>query len=163
MKIFIDCEFNDFQGELISMALISEDGKQFYEWLGCDYPSPWVAENVIPKIGPIKPIRIEEFQFVLHQYLNQFVKCHIIADWPEDIAHFCNALIIGPGQRLNTPPLTLEINRLESFSDCPHNALADAIALRYTYLKRSGSYDYIYPIYPYYRKINNSLVRPGQF
>lgn len=30
-------------------------------------------------------------------------------------------------------------------------ALADAIALRYTYLKRSGNYDYMYPIYPYYR------------
>lgn len=29
MKIFIDCEFNDFQGELISMALVSEDGKSF--------------------------------------------------------------------------------------------------------------------------------------
>jgi len=135
MKIFIDCEYNDFQGELISMALVSEDGKEFYEWLGCDNPSPWIAKNVIPKIGSIKAVHIKVFRHKLQHYLMQFAQCHIIADWPEDIAHFCNALITGPGQRLNTPPLTLEIIRLDSVSDCPHNALADAIALRLAYLE----------------------------
>lgn len=135
MKIFIDCEYNDFKGELISLALVSEDGQKFYEWLGCDNPSSWIAENVIPKIGPIKPIRIEHFQFLLQQYLNQFVQCHIIADWPEDIAHFCRALITGPGWRINTPPLTLEILRIDAVSKNPHNALADAEALRLAYLE----------------------------
>lgn len=133
MKIFIDCEFNDFQGELISMALVSEDGKEFYEWLGCDSPSPWVAENVIPKIGSIKPICIKQFQAKLQQYLNQFDQCHIIADWPEDITHFCKALITGPGWRVDTPPLTFEIIRIDAVSKNPHNALADATALRLVY------------------------------
>lgn len=141
MKIFIDCEYNDFRGELISMALISEDNKMFYEWLGCDNPSPWIAQNVIPKIGRIKPIRIEQFQSILQQYLSQFDECHIIADWPEDIAHFCNALITGPGRRLATPPLTFEVIRIDSVSKNPHNAPADAIGLREAYFEHCAEKD----------------------
>ena len=52
-------------------------------------------------------------------------------DWPEDIEHFCAALICGPGMRINTPPLTMEIRRdLNGASQLPHNALADAKANR---------------------------------
>jgi hypothetical protein len=51
----------------------------------------------------------------------------IIADWPEDIKHFCDALITGPGLRLDTPPLTMEIRRdIDAVSAVPHNALEDA-------------------------------------
>ena len=48
MILFIDCEFNEFKGELISMALVSEDGKEFYEVLPCKNPGDWVKENVLP-------------------------------------------------------------------------------------------------------------------
>jgi hypothetical protein len=55
---------------------------------------------------------------------------HIIADWPEDISHFCNALLTGPGTRLNTPRLTMEVRRdLHGDSKIPHNALEDARAI----------------------------------
>ena len=41
--------------------------------------------------------------------LEHFETCNIIADWPCDIKYFCEALIVGPGTRVNTPPLSFEI------------------------------------------------------
>lgn len=59
---------------------------------------------------------------------------HVVADRPDDIHHFCEALITGPGYRINTPPLSLEIRRdlndAAALSETPHNALSDARALR---------------------------------
>ena len=48
MRIYIDTEFNEFKGELISMALVAEDGEEFYEVLHCANPKGWVAEHVMP-------------------------------------------------------------------------------------------------------------------
>lgn len=139
MIIFIDTEYNGFGGDLISMALVSEDGKQWYESLGCSEPVPWVHENVMPIIN-IDPIPRSIFQTSLHDWLAKFEEIHIVADWPEDIAHFCNTLIIGPGYRLDTPPLTMEVRRdLDADSEVPHNALADAIGIRKLYLELKGN------------------------
>lgn len=130
MNLYIDTEFNGFGGELISMALVSECGKEFYEVLPCAEPVSWVAENVIPVLGK-EPIDLEQMQAGLQGWLHQFPAIHVIADWPEDIQHFCKVLICGPGMRLNTPPLTMEVRRdLDSTSDIPHNALADARGIR---------------------------------
>lgn len=129
MRIFIDCEYNEFRGELISMALVSEDGREWYESLGCDKPGAWVAEHVMPIIG-ITQVDKESFQASLEWFLQGFDAVHLVADWPEDIAHFCQALITGPGERLNTPPLTMEVLRVDAPSRQPHNALADARGLR---------------------------------
>ena len=129
MKLFLDCEFNEFKGALISMALVAEDGREWYEVVPCEQPGNWVAQNVMPILG--KPaISVEEMQRSLRQWLAQFDAVHIVADWPEDIAHFCNALITGPGYRLDTPPLTMEVLRIDAASDLPHNALADARGIR---------------------------------
>lgn len=129
MKIFIDGEWNSYGGELISLALVAEDGRAFYKVLGCDNPDPWVAENVMPKLG--KPwITMESLQEQLAIFLNQFDTVQIIADWPEDIMWFCKVLITGPGTRLDTPPLMMGILRVDTISENPHNALADALALR---------------------------------
>jgi hypothetical protein len=131
MKLFIDGEWNSFGGDLISLALVSEDGREFYEVLGCDNPDPWVAENVMPKLEK-EPIPFVIFQLELAKYLMQFEfdSVHVIADWPEDIMWFCKVLIVGPGIRLDTPPLTMEVLRVDTVSEDPHNALADARALR---------------------------------
>jgi hypothetical protein len=129
MKLFLDCEFNEFKGALISMALVSEAGHEWYEVLPCENPGPWVAQNVMPILG--KPaVSVEDMQRSLWQWLAQFESVHIVADWPEDIAHFCNALITGPGRRLDTPPLTMEVVRIDADSELPHNALADAMGIR---------------------------------
>jgi len=133
MKLWIDTEFNEFKGDLISMAIVSSEGHEWYEVLPCANPGPWVAEHVMPIL--IKtPLRDGiELAHSLARFLAQFQYCHIIADWPEDISHFCNALIIGPGLRVDTPPLILEIRRdLPNTSDIsalPHNALEDARSL----------------------------------
>lgn len=136
MKIFIDGEWNSYGGELISLALVAEDNRTFYEVLGCDNPDPWVAENVMPKLE--KPwITLEILQEKLEIFLGQFSRVQIVADWPEDIMWFCKVLVTGPGTRLDTPPLTMEVLRVDTVSKNPHNALADAMALRDWYLNVS--------------------------
>lgn len=129
MRLWIDCEFNEFQGELISMALVAEDGREWYASLGCAKPGSWVAKHVMPIIL-IDPVSKADFQTSLRDWLAQFDSIHVVADWPEDIAHFCEALITAPGCRLNTPPLTMEVVRIDAASALPHNALCDARGIR---------------------------------
>ncbi len=140
MKLWIDTEFNDFKGPLISLAMVDEQGREFYEVLECTDPSPWVAENVMPKLNKRQTTK-PHMQFAMMDFLSRYSAIHIIADWPEDIQHFLALLITGPGLRLNTPPITMEICRdLDNTSDTslnPHNALADAHALRLSYLEKN--------------------------
>ena len=134
MRLWIDTEFNEFRGALISLALVDEAGREFYTVLGCDNPGPWVKENVMPILGQqAEPLL--RAQRGLFDFLRFYDTIHIVADWPEDIAHFCNFLITGPGFRVDTPPLTLEIRRdLDAVSAIPHNALEDARAMRLVHL-----------------------------
>jgi hypothetical protein len=133
MKLFIDGEWNSYQGELISLALVAEDGSEWYEVLGCALPDSWVSENVIPKLGK-SSVSYEKMQESLSKFLNTFDSIHIIADWPEDLGWLCHVLITGPGQRLDTPPMTMEVIRVDTVSMNPHNALADATALKDWYI-----------------------------
>ena len=132
MRLFLDTEFNGFKGPLISMALRPEEpsASPFYESLGCPDPLPWVAKHVMPFLGK-SSITLEEFQEKLQGFLDQWDEVVIIADWHEDIAHFCNVLSLAPGIRIKTPSLRFEIRRdLDAApSITPHNALSDAIAL----------------------------------
>jgi hypothetical protein len=61
MKLFLDCEFNGFGGELISMALVDENEKYFYEVLPCMNPTSWVFNNVIPILNK-QAIDLKEFK-----------------------------------------------------------------------------------------------------
>lgn len=136
MKLFIDGEWNSWQGDLISFAVVSEDGHVFYEVLGCKWPDPWIRENVMPKLR--KPeVDYDYLQGKLARYLSQFDAIHVVADWPEDIEWFCHLLITGPGERLDTPPMTMEVLRVDTVSADPHNALADAHTLRSWYLEQA--------------------------
>lgn len=137
MNLFIDTEFNGFGGELLSLAVCDEYGRSWYEAITVAdlQPHPWVAANVLPVLMK-RPIRRGLAQRQLQAWLMAYDRIHVIADWPEDIAHFCQFLITGPGERLNTPPLTLEVRRDidSSGSRIPHNALADAEAIRRAHL-----------------------------
>jgi len=141
MKLWIDCEFNEFGGDLISMALVAEDGQEFYEVLNLEndekYGS-WVFANVVPWLNK-DPISKEAFQRKLRMFINQWDEVHIIADWPDDIRYFCAALITGPGRALSTPlNLTMQIDRelnTES-SAILHNALEDARAIKRSWDRR---------------------------
>lgn len=136
MKLFIDCEFNGYQGALISMALVPEMGEPFYHVLNTDGVKidPWVRENVMDRLiynhrGDY-PISRTSFAGALQKYLSQWTEVTIVADWPDDIKYFCDSLITGPGVAINTPCLNFEIRRLDINSDVPHNALSDAYAIR---------------------------------
>jgi len=129
MRLFLDCEFNEFQGDLISMALVDENGREWYEVVPCENPGAWVAVNVMPILGR-GPVSVPLMQASLSAWLSMYDSVHVVADWPEDIAHFCKALITGPGMRINTPALTMEVLRIDATSDMPHNALADARGIR---------------------------------
>jgi hypothetical protein len=133
MNLFIDGEWNSYQGQLISLALVTSGSAEFYEVLECTDPDPWVADNVIPKLGK-DPITLTELQSRLETFLSQFNEVHIVADWPEDVMWLCRVLVTGPGTRLDTPPLTFEVLRADTVSENPHNALADAKGLRDWYI-----------------------------
>jgi len=141
VKLFIDCEFNEFGGDLISMALVADDGQEFYEVLNLEndwkYGS-WVFANVVPWLNK-DPITKQLFQQKLWQFINQWKEVHIIADWPDDIKYFCMSLITGPGMAINTPlNMTMQIDRelTTESSAILHNALEDARAIKRSWRKR---------------------------
>lgn len=136
MKIFIDTEFNSYKGELISLALVAEDGR---EWYGVRFwrdPHEWVAKNVITNLKQ-DPQPDEELLVSLNEYLGKFNELHIIADWPTDIAHFCNFIEFQGGERIGPNRMIFEVRNdfpgTSETSLLPHNALADARALAASY------------------------------
>ena len=138
MKLFLDCEFTNFQGHLISMALVDDNGNEFYEVVNYSKVDChlWVIENVVPILNK-DPIPYDEFQRKLSKFLRQYDTIEVIADWPEDFWHFTQALLTGPGMMMDIPKLTMTMERrLDYVSDIPHNALEDAIAIRKAYFKK---------------------------
>ena len=143
MRYFLDTEFNSFGGELISLALVPEYGDQeFYAVLPLpDDIHPWVVKNVLPYLGSVPPGLVCDpsprgtVASELAHYLRGDKDRVIVADWPEDIAHFCMLLVTGPGQMPPIGPLEFQFVASPGFSTAensrvPHNALHDARALR---------------------------------
>lgn len=142
MRLFLDTEFNGFGGSLISMALVpEEDGYQeFYKELNVSGQlDPWVRDNVVPHLT-LTPSSYSEFQQALANYLWVMGECTIVADWPDDIKYFCEALITGPGEMHSfVPNIRFELDLgIEYESLVPHNALHDARAIKQYYLKRDS-------------------------
>lgn len=144
MIVFIDCEWNGYGGGLITMALVAMDGREMYAALPMgETMTPWVAANVLPvvvtKEVELMPTRLELASRIAG-FLAPYDAVHLIADWPEDIQRFCEAIVTGPGIRIDTPRLTMEVRRDmdDAQSALPHNALEDARALRIHYLSLMG-------------------------
>lgn len=136
MKLFLDCEFTNFNGQLMSMGLVDENDVEFYQVIKwTDTPHEWVVENVIPILLK-DPISHEDFQTALYRYLSKYDSIHVIADWPEDIKYFCQSLISGPGRMMNIQSsFTMEVTRrLKSYSALEHNALEDARGIKRAYM-----------------------------
>lgn len=154
MKFAIDTEFNGFGGEVLSMALVpwDEDAPTFYICVPRPHGAlnPWVAQNVWPMIhqigdgaisGGVVVANAEDWAGYIAEYLtnenHRFGVPYIIADWPDDIRYFCEAVITGPGEMASIPRLQFDVVRVdpyESGSAPPlairHNAWWDAVALR---------------------------------
>ena len=136
MRYYLDVEFNGFGGPLISLALVPEapDAAPFYEALHCPRPDAWVSEHVLPVLRT-QTISRPEMVAKLADYLSDDAGPVVISDWPEDIAHFALLMVTGPGWRMNSPQLNIELLDVPLFdsaslSDVPHNACYDAKALR---------------------------------
>ena len=142
MRYFLDTEFNGFGGALLSLALVPDDGEEFYVTIDQpDAPNTWVERHVIPFLDMV-PVSLKSPRqpphsaaMLLGAYLAMDPEPEIVADWPEDIAQFCNLLMTGPGRMIPVPPICFRLFPLQGFSTAansavPHNALHDARALR---------------------------------
>lgn len=151
VRYFLDTEYNGWGGELLSLALVPEDGgEEFYvtlDWRGS--VQPWVQENVVPYLDMVPDTMIsprlsgedaarELSHWLMREHeaqLDHSPEIEILADWPEDISHICSLVMIGPGISVDLPPITFRLLRIPGFSTAanskvPHNALHDARALR---------------------------------
>jgi hypothetical protein len=143
MRYFLDTEFNGFAGELISIALVPEHGDQEY-YAVLEPPVEvhgWVQRNVMPYLHNVPQglhhgvVSRAEAAAELARYLAADREPVIVADWPEDIAHFCMLLVTGPGEIAPVGSMRFEFVSSPGFSTAvnsrvPHNALHDARALR---------------------------------
>ena len=136
----MDCEFNAFNGELISIALVEpKSGKEFYSVVAIPKKlHPWVAEHVMPflfsRLTPQQgtspePDGWEVACSRLEMFLQQFEDVEIVADWPEDFVHLCRCVCREGGWRINLDFSMRLISSGDFVPDVPHNALSDARAL----------------------------------
>jgi hypothetical protein len=83
--VFLDTEFTSpcQHAQLISLALVSEDGAEFYAEL-TDYAkenvSGWVWENVMPHLSGLNPITRSQLAEQIRQFLTRFEHVEIWAD-----------------------------------------------------------------------------------
>lgn len=90
MRLWLDTEFNGYQGELISIALVDEPGNAWYAVLPFSRETivPWVAEHVVPALLELPKFSRWQAQHDMAAFLAGYDHIHIIADWPEDIQYF---------------------------------------------------------------------------
>jgi hypothetical protein len=128
--LYLDTEFNAFGGELISLALVSDRGDEFYRVL--PLPSkihPWVGIHVIPFLNQPSE-QMEVVQQQLYEFLQPRQSQPIYADWPADLEHLLRLIYFDNGLSYNLQ-LTLKLIKSGEFTpEIPHNALSDARALR---------------------------------
>jgi len=146
MEYYIDTEFDGFQGKLISLALAPHNPnlEHLYIVLRRQAEDAWVKEHVIPYLDRV-PLGLNLRFFNAHpthvgeiiaQFLNQDRGIpHIIADWPDDLKHFNDTLITGPGTMVKLRAFTTELARVDAYPTTltgaiKHNAMWDAVALR---------------------------------
>lgn len=150
MKFWIDTEFNEHGGELISLSLVSETNTSLYiTYKMKDAPGPWVKDHVMPILYSIpnpfpghffKELPHNDAASVIAQFLNAHPGVpHIIADWPADIEYFCGALVVGSGMTVNIRRFTTEVNRDLNYNSTEvegaisHNAWWDARCIKAVY------------------------------
>ena len=143
MFYFIDTEFNEFGGDLISLALVREDNESIYIIYPLpENPGPWVSDHVIPVLkevpSPMPGMLYEvnslaEGAVIIQNFIGKDDRPCVIADWPEDLIHFNRALLTGPGQMVNMPNIVMQVVQskyLQLEGAVRHNAWHDARSLK---------------------------------
>jgi hypothetical protein len=142
MRVYLDTEFNGFGGELISIALVSEQGHELYlirkPNVGVK-PIPWVQKHVLPVLNVeghnayvMSGTYDEDIQTGVCDFLFSLGRPEVWADWPEDHAHLCRLMVWPEGRWKNVVSsfVLVSTDGVDLGSKVPHNALSDARALR---------------------------------
>lgn len=136
-RIFVDCEFNGFGGELMSMAMVSDSGDEWYEVLPLpEFVDPWVTQNVTP-VFFASAVSKEAFRASAIEFLKKFKNPTICADWYTDLVHFFS-LFAGEDHTQSVGyACKAELILIDNYqSQIPHNALSDARAIRDAWPRR---------------------------
>ena len=147
MKIFLDCEFTQLNrySKLISLALVSESGEEFYVELTGSYSvedcSDFVIQNVLPQLDPLRYGQsLVEARASLRKFLGCFdEELEVCSDAPHwDWQLFRDLVSVDhqpwPLHVMDQPTdLTILFNQVSAealeqveLSDLPHHALLDA-------------------------------------
>lgn len=142
MRYFLDTEYNGMGGALLSLALVPDDGEELYLTFQHSEPlNEWVERHVLPYLDSVPEqlscprLSRKDAAHELEHYLRHDDDPLIFADWPEDVAQFCNLMITGAGDMVDLRHTTFRLVPMSNFSTAanskvPHNALHDARALR---------------------------------
>lgn len=138
MRVFLDCEFTKLSAaaKLISLALVAEDGREFYvelldAWKEEDC-SDFVKEIVLPQLwGGSYALPIVEARMSLLRFLTSFKKeVEIVTDAPQyDWELFCDLVYEGgrwPRIVRNFPTDATTLSQTSEGEELPHHALLDA-------------------------------------
>lgn len=139
---YLDCEFNGYGGELLSLALKREGGGGLY-WINARPPGNldlWVAANVMPVLRSCEAQPVETPLDDLPEVIEDVFKGWsernpiIVADWPDDVRFFCESVMTGPGTMIEINSLRFEVRRVDAYPTAlpgavQHNAWWDACAL----------------------------------
>ena len=119
-----------------------DDGDELYLTIRAEQPiGDWVQRHVVPYLDSVPEqlscprLTRKDAAHLLERYLRHDEEPLIFADWPEDVAQFCNLMITGPGDMIETRHVTFRLVPMSNFSTAAnsrvaHNALHDARALR---------------------------------
>lgn len=142
LRYFLDTEFNGFGGSLISLGLVHEDGPSLYLVYGVpNLIDTFVRDRVQPNLLSVPPsvvvrhVSQKDGAYAIEVFLHGDDDPQIIADWPEDLRLFCQALMLEPDVMVPITRLRFEMHRVTSYPTdlagaVEHNAWWDAMALK---------------------------------
>ena len=138
MRLFLDCEFSQLtaSAKLISLALVAEDGREFYvelldTWREAEC-SDFVVEIVLPQLwGGSSALPIIGARSALLEFLASFDEAlEIVTDAPQyDWELFCELAYADGKWPRNVRNYPTDATTLDAISDgipLPHHALLDA-------------------------------------
>lgn len=156
--IFFDSEFtslNPYEGEILSIGMVKENGDEFYIELECDAePSDWVKENILQTLTGEKVSRQEAKRRIVDfvgadepimvAYVNQYdtIYFYKLFDGPEtpfywmpiDLASILFAEGYDPEDCVGSGSIYKDLGiDIENYQ--AHHALDDAKLVRETYLR----------------------------
>jgi len=157
MKLFLDCEFSQLNQEakLISLALVSETGEEFYVELTDTYLvddcSDFVIQHVLPQLDLQRHgLSLIDAQVFLQKFLYGFDNpLEVCSDAPEwDWDFFCQLAYVNqrwPSHVANQPTNLIQLFKHLDADDLadvvlpelPHHALLDAKLLEGLYKRLS--------------------------